>query len=245
MQVLVDSIKTETPRPKSPHMNNEEPINLAHFPAAKRPPPGEQSKIDRDDFPAPPYPYSDPERRRRWSDSYKGVPISDEEGGVKEELLSPVTIDEVDCKVIVDKQLKREEKELSKIATGIGKVFLQNVREREKMRQWKMSHLDPRNASRTPSANKEPMNRLRYESPINACELEFILHDLISSLIFGLLLLLILDRGIAGELTFSPAFCKRYLGMFLQTLRGLKRVLSFAWFLLNKFEPSNKFLVEY
>lgn len=60
MKVLVDSIRSETPRPKSPHMNNEEPIELAHFPAAKPPPPGEKPKIERDDFPAPPYPYSDP-----------------------------------------------------------------------------------------------------------------------------------------------------------------------------------------
>jgi hypothetical protein len=41
-------------------MNNEEPIELAHFPAAKRPEPGEKPKIERDDFPAPPYPYTDP-----------------------------------------------------------------------------------------------------------------------------------------------------------------------------------------
>lgn len=60
MKVLIDSIRSETPRPKSPHMNNEEPIELAHFPAAKPPPPGEKPKIERDDFPAPPYPYSDP-----------------------------------------------------------------------------------------------------------------------------------------------------------------------------------------
>jgi len=60
MKVLIESIRSETPRPKSPHMNNEEPIELAHFPAAKPPPPGEKPKIERDDFPAPPYPYSDP-----------------------------------------------------------------------------------------------------------------------------------------------------------------------------------------
>ncbi|XP_066998825.1 actin-binding LIM protein 2 isoform X1 [Anabrus simplex] len=162
MKVLMDSIRSETPRPKSPHMNNEEPIELAHFPAAKRPPPGEKPKIERDDFPAPPYPYTDPERRRRWSDTYKGVPSSDEE-------------DEVDGKekkdegeMTEDVKLKKEEEELSKIATGIGKVFLQNVREREKLRQWKLAHLDPRNASRTPSAAREPTYRLRYESPINA-----------------------------------------------------------------------------
>ncbi|XP_046993366.1 actin-binding LIM protein 3 isoform X3 [Schistocerca americana] len=162
MKVLVDSIRSETPRPKSPHMNNEEPIELAHYPAAKPPPPGEKPKIERDDFPAPPYPYTDPERRRRWSDTYKGVPVSDDE-------------DEVDGKEKddgekkpEDPKLKKEEQELSKIATGIGKVFLQNVREREKLRQWKMAHLDPRNASRTPSAAREPTYRLRYESPVNA-----------------------------------------------------------------------------
>lgn len=162
MKVLVDSIRTETPRPKSPHMNNEEPIELAHFPAAKRPGPGEKPKIERDDFPAPPYPYTDPERRRRWSDTYKGVPDSDEENEVdgKEK--------KNDVDKIEDTKLKKEEEELSKISTGIGKVFLQNVREREKMRQWKLAHLDPRNASRTPSAAREPAYRLRYESPVNA-----------------------------------------------------------------------------
>lgn len=67
--------------------------------------------------------------------------------------------------------LQKEEEELSKIATGIGKVFLQNVREREKVRQWKLAHIDPRNASRTPSAAHEPVYRLRYESPVNACKL--------------------------------------------------------------------------
>lgn len=64
MKVLVDSIRSETPRPKSPHMNNEEPIELAHFPGAKPPKPGEKSKIERDDFPAPPYPYTDPGESR-------------------------------------------------------------------------------------------------------------------------------------------------------------------------------------
>jgi len=67
---------------------------------------------------------------------------------------------------------QKEEEELRKISTGIGKVFLQNVREREKLRQWKLAHLDPRNASRTPSAAREPAYRLRYESPVNACKLD-------------------------------------------------------------------------
>jgi actin-binding LIM protein len=71
---------------------------------------------------------------------------------------SKYEIDNVDFKNSIsfkrfDSYLKSEA-ELSKIATGIGKVFLHNLKEREKFRQWKTSHLDPRNASRTPSANK-------------------------------------------------------------------------------------------
>ncbi|XP_026814943.1 actin-binding LIM protein 1 isoform X6 [Rhopalosiphum maidis] len=158
MKALVDSIRSETPRPKSPHsMNNEEPIELAHYPAAKPPAPGEKPKIERDDFPAPPCPYTDPEKRKTWFENYKG--ISDDE-------------DEVDQKMNADKaidpKLKKEEEELSKLGSGIGKVFLQEVREREKHQKWKVSHMDPRNASRCPSAAREPTYRLRYQSPINA-----------------------------------------------------------------------------
>ncbi|GBP28816.1 Actin-binding LIM protein 1 [Eumeta japonica] len=163
MRVLVDSIRSETPRPKSPHMNNEEPIELSHYPAAYKPPPGVKSKIERDDFPAPPYPYTDPERRRRWSDTYKGVPDSDE--------------DETDGRPngkvngtsgSIDPKLRREEQELSKIDSGIAQVFLKEVKEREKIQQWKKQNLDPRNASRTPSASVEPTYRLRYSSPVGA-----------------------------------------------------------------------------
>ncbi|XP_025206349.1 actin-binding LIM protein 1 isoform X6 [Melanaphis sacchari] len=158
MKALVDSIRSETPRPKSPHsMNNEEPIELAHYPAAKPPAPGEKPKIERDDFPAPPCPYTDPEKRKTWFENYKG--ISDDE-------------DEVDQKMnankAIDPKLKKEEEELSKLGSGIGKVFLQEVREREKHQKWKVSHMDPRNASRCPSAAREPTYRLRYQSPINA-----------------------------------------------------------------------------
>ncbi|XP_067142769.1 actin-binding LIM protein 2-like isoform X1 [Centruroides vittatus] len=153
MQVLVDSIQSTTPRPRSPHMNNEEPIELAHYPNAQRPKPTEVAKIERDDFPAPPFPYTDPERRRRWSGSSREMDLEEEE---ESEIIEE------------DTQLKKEEEELSKIATGIGKVFLKTVKEREKLRAWKRANLDPRNASRTPSASKEPPVRLRYDSPVNA-----------------------------------------------------------------------------
>jgi actin-binding LIM protein len=132
-------------------MNNEEPIELSHYPGAKKPKPGEKSKIERDDFPAPPYPYTDPERRRRYSDSYKGVQGSDTE-------------DQVDNAAEIENiapQLKREEEELKKINSGMSKVILKDIKERQKYKIWKQNNLDPRNASRTPSASKEPVYKMR------------------------------------------------------------------------------------
>ncbi|XP_022253548.1 actin-binding LIM protein 1-like [Limulus polyphemus] len=93
------------------------------------------------------------ERKRRWSSSSKEI-----------------VIDETDFEdeVEEDPRLKKEEEELSKIASGIGKVFLKTVQEREKIRAWKKSHIDPRNASRVPSATHEVPVKLRYDSPVNA-----------------------------------------------------------------------------
>lgn len=54
MQVMVDHLQTGHPRPKSPSMNNEEPIELSHYPSAQKPKPSDIPKIERDDFPAPP-----------------------------------------------------------------------------------------------------------------------------------------------------------------------------------------------
>ncbi|XP_065372568.1 actin-binding LIM protein 3 isoform X2 [Calliphora vicina] len=156
MKVLVDAISSETPRPKSPAMNNEEPIELSHYPGAKKPQPGEKPKIERDDFPAPPYPYTDPERRRRYSDSYKGVPVSDDEEETEKKNGE------------TDSRLQREAKELEKLNSGIGSVIAKDLKETAKYRKWKQQNLDPRNASRTPSASKEPVYKLRYESPIGA-----------------------------------------------------------------------------
>ncbi|GFV82522.1 actin-binding LIM protein 1 [Trichonephila clavipes] len=155
MQALVESIQSTTPRPRSPHMNNEEPIEYSHYPGGQPPPPNEMPRIERDDFPAPPFPFTDPERRRRWSGSSK-------EMDPEEDIEPSKTIEDV------DPQLKKEEEELSKIATGIGKVFLKTVKDREKLKAWKRSNLDPRNASRTASASKEPLGRLRYDNPVNA-----------------------------------------------------------------------------
>ncbi|XP_029172095.1 actin-binding LIM protein 3 isoform X4 [Nylanderia fulva] len=160
MRALVDALSDTRPKSPASQVDNEEPIELAHYPDAMKPPPGAQPPIERDDFPAPPYPYTDPERRRRWSDTYKGVPASDDE-------------DDVDNKTTTyikeaEQKLKKEQDELSKIDTGIAKVFLQDrEKDRENLRH-RAANVDPRNASRTPSAAREPSYRLRYESPVGA-----------------------------------------------------------------------------
>lgn len=71
MRALVDALSDTRPKSPASQVDNDEPIELAHYPDAMKPPPGTQPPIERDDFPAPPYPYTDPERRRRWSDTYK------------------------------------------------------------------------------------------------------------------------------------------------------------------------------
>ncbi|KAL0120825.1 hypothetical protein PUN28_008475 [Cardiocondyla obscurior] len=158
MRALVDALSDTRPKSPASQVDNDEPIELAHYPDAMKPPPGAQPPIERDDFPAPPYPYTDPERRRRWSDTYKGVPASDDE-------------DDVDNKTYIkeaEQKLKKEQDELSKIDTGIAKVFLQDrEKDRENLRH-RAANVDPRNASRTPSAAREPTYRLRYESPVGA-----------------------------------------------------------------------------
>lgn len=68
---MVDALSDTRPKSPASQVDNDEPKELAHYPDAMKPPPGAQPPIERDDFPAPPYPYTDPERRRRWSDTYK------------------------------------------------------------------------------------------------------------------------------------------------------------------------------
>ena len=69
MQRLPEQLEKDQPRPKSHHKDNEEPIEMATYPAAHAPYPNEAPPIDRDDFPAPPYPYAVEEIRRRLSES--------------------------------------------------------------------------------------------------------------------------------------------------------------------------------
>ncbi|XP_075585301.1 actin-binding LIM protein 1 isoform X2 [Dermatophagoides farinae] len=154
MRAMVDQLQaTNSLRPKSPSMNNEEPIELSHYPSAQKPNPNDVPTIERDDFPAPPFPYADP-NLKKWYSSRDDL---------EEEFVAKEREDNY-----VNPQLKKEEEELSKIATGIGKVFLKTVKEREKIMAHRRANLDPRNASRTPSAKTEILARLRYDNPVNA-----------------------------------------------------------------------------
>lgn len=179
-------------RARSPSMMNEEAIHLAQYPSGQKPPPDAVPKIERDDFPAPPFPYPDRVRGTSQSsrsqhqqqvgasgDASNSTPTDQMEASSErrhhqqqQRASRPrsreIVIDDEDSSTDADPQLEREEKELSKIANGIGKVFLQTLKEREKLRAWKRANLDPRNASRTPSATRELPSRLRYDNPTNA-----------------------------------------------------------------------------
>ena len=67
---------------------------------------------------------------------------------------------------VIDTKIVKEMEELAKIKdSGAAKVILQDL----KKRQHDKYILDPRSASRTPSASAEPPYKPRYDSPLFAC----------------------------------------------------------------------------
>ncbi|XP_023321737.1 uncharacterized protein LOC111696374 [Eurytemora carolleeae] len=143
MTVLVNEMKARAPcRSRSPSMNNEEPIQLAHFPSGI---PKDRQIVGEDST----FSCTLEDRKRRLGDEDdvldEGVYISDEEN--------------------MNPKLKKTEEELSKISSGIGKVFLETIRQTERIKGSKLLNIDPRSAARTPGANREPRYKLRYNSP--------------------------------------------------------------------------------
>ena len=71
----------------------------------------------------------------------------------------------------VDPKIVKEIETLNKMAedSGAAKVML---RELEK-KKAEVTIIDPRSASRTPSAKTEPVYSTRYESPMFACECHY------------------------------------------------------------------------
>ena len=168
MRALVNNLQATSPRPRSPHMNNEEPIEMSHYPDGKRE--AERvAPIERDDFPAPPFLYADLERRRRWSEPMKKEHEEDDSAGVE----IPQEVDEIDAK------LRTQEETLRKISNGssMGRVFLDTVKQREKINAQRRAFIDPRSYARTPSATREPQFRLRYDSPVNASPSRISTHE--------------------------------------------------------------------
>lgn len=156
MRAMIDTLQHTSPRPRSPHMNNEEPIEMSHYPDGKKVEEEHVVPIERDDFPAPPFLYADEQRRRRWSEPMKKEDSVD---------IGPPPDHQLDAK------LKNQEETLRKISkggSGLGKVFLDTVQQREKMNAQRRAFIDPRSYARTPSATREPQFRLRYDSPVNA-----------------------------------------------------------------------------
>ncbi|XP_038064398.1 actin-binding LIM protein 3-like isoform X2 [Patiria miniata] len=131
------------PKPK-PVKDEELSIDLikeSKFPAAKKPPPNELPKVERDDWPGPPFP---PIIKRWWSKSLGDLDLDVQE---KEEEIA----------------IKEE---VEKMPSALGKEILQ-----AELSKTKTDNLDPRSASRTPSAKKEPPIHTRYASSANAAPL--------------------------------------------------------------------------
>jgi len=130
-------------RARSPSMNNEEVISAAHYPSGT---------LTR--------PENEGEKSAEWdTGSLDSKGEEDEKEEEEEE-------EEVDKKNTEDKR-RRNEEELRKISTsgGIGKVFLDTIQRTENIKGKRKTNMDPRSAARTPSANKMPKYRLRYDTP--------------------------------------------------------------------------------
>jgi hypothetical protein len=149
----------------------QEPIRLSKIPDAHKHV-GYVAPIERDDWPAPPDPAAaypellrDRERhvvRRKSTDI-----VSDHADGVDDKENTIVVnggYNDV-SEQIADVKMEKEIEELSKLKdSGAAKVILDDL----KKKKLEKSTLDPRSASRTPSAAMEPPYRPRYESPLFA-----------------------------------------------------------------------------
>jgi hypothetical protein len=76
-----------------------------------------------------------------------------------------------------DPKLQREIEYISKIEheSSMAAALLGELKAHQKVVSRKLK-LDPWKASRTPSANAEPLVRTRYDSPVNACNIKFIIY---------------------------------------------------------------------
>jgi len=131
MRALADEMKASR-TVSTPGINNEEPIQLAHYP-------GGTPRVNVKDN----------------EELEEGEPLAQppEDEGMEDRDAKETEL------------VRRREEELSKISSGIGKVFLHTIRQTERIKNAKLQNIDPRSAARTPGANREPSYKLRYNSP--------------------------------------------------------------------------------
>lgn len=134
-------------------VKTQEPIQLSKIPDGHTCDDGNLAPIERDDWPAP------PAAAAAYPDLLREHRLQKRTG----EATSSANEDEVD---FADKKIERDIQELSKMSdsSGAAKVFLEDL----KKLKMEGATLDPRSASRVPSAANEPPYKPRYESSVFA-----------------------------------------------------------------------------
>lgn len=144
-------------------IKSQEPIQLSKLPDAHRSESSRPLPIERDDFPAPPAAaaaYPELLREHRYSRRSRAGSLSNElDSDPNNEL------DDNEDEGKADPKVEKEIQELSKMSdSGAAMMILEGL----KKKKQEPVNLDPRSASRTPSASFEPPFRTRYESSIFA-----------------------------------------------------------------------------
>ncbi|KAF6041415.1 ABLIM3 [Bugula neritina] len=141
---------TDAPKVSEQDADTEAIIKLSHYPSAQVKK-DTQPAIEREDWPAPPATAIVTKNMVRTSFSKK---YEDKNSDSEEE-------------PIVDPKIQKELEEVAKIQDS---AMVRCIREdvAEQIQHDKKKLLDPRSASRTPSANKEPIQPTRFTSPFNA-----------------------------------------------------------------------------
>ncbi|KAL3103400.1 hypothetical protein niasHS_002586 [Heterodera schachtii] len=166
MQRLTEDLERTRPRSRSSSVDNDEPIELAHFPGAKVPDKDAVPPIDREDFPAPPYPYAVEELKRRLSSS--SVENDDEEEEEEAIKLAHHRANKAEKVMNRAQKVLDDIEQHSSIAHVIKQKLVEDSERKQRLGTDQRLHWDPRNASRTPSAKKMPHLKFRYDTPINA-----------------------------------------------------------------------------
>ena len=160
----------------APPMNNEEPIKLATLPGGYRRSEDDPAPVERDDFPAPPAKNlveirirrksGDPQQQQQQQQRSSGDLENDEYNAQKEAEIQRLLAENAMDAEKLDKVIDELEKMANK---GIGNALLKELKKkRASIKRDPLEKLDPRSASRTPSAAREPWRPTRFESAVEA-----------------------------------------------------------------------------